>query len=247
MTAAAYAFRDSELAAARLEVVAELFDPATRAFLEELGPTGVGLALDLGCGPGHTTRLIVETLAPRLTVGLDASPRFLALASASAPPATSFVEHDVTTTPFPAGPADLAFCRFLLSHVRDREAVLADWGAQLRPGGSLLVQEVERIETGDPTFLRYLATVRRLLAGRGHLLEVGPELAAARPHGLRVLTSRLVSVRPEPRKVAHAFLLNLRAWLDESEADPRLEAELAAGPAASISWRLRELVLERSA
>ena len=81
MTArAAYAFRDSDASAARLELVAELFEPTTRSFLDELGRRGVALALDLGCGPGHTTRLIAQELAPRRLVGIDASRRLLELA-----------------------------------------------------------------------------------------------------------------------------------------------------------------------
>ena len=65
-----YAFGDGPAAARRLDLLAELFEPASRTFLERVaglaggdGPAGPagrppGVAVDVGCGPGHTTRLV---------------------------------------------------------------------------------------------------------------------------------------------------------------------------------------------
>jgi len=50
----AYSFGDSEIAAERLALLARVFDPALRAFLERVAPRHPRLALDLGCGPDHT-------------------------------------------------------------------------------------------------------------------------------------------------------------------------------------------------
>ena len=61
---AGYTFGDSALAAQRLDVLADVFDPATRAFLEEAIEPGPGVVFDLGCGPGRTTRLLVDVLQP---------------------------------------------------------------------------------------------------------------------------------------------------------------------------------------
>ena len=72
-----YAFGDSEIAAARLEMVARVFEPATRDLLGEASPGSRNLGVDLGCGPGHTTALLSEVLECRRTVGLDLSADFI--------------------------------------------------------------------------------------------------------------------------------------------------------------------------
>ena len=102
-----YAFGDTNLAAARLERVAEVFAPTSRSFLSGFAQESFDLALDLGCATGHTTHLIAEVLQPRHTIGIDSSTSFISLARPTATKAISFVEHDVTKVPFPTTAADL--------------------------------------------------------------------------------------------------------------------------------------------
>ena len=59
-----YAFGDSALAARRLGLLADLFEPASRPFLARFADRRLELAVDLGCGTGHTTRLLASVLAP---------------------------------------------------------------------------------------------------------------------------------------------------------------------------------------
>ncbi len=61
----------------RLAFVADLFDESSRAFLSEAVGFRPRLALDLGCGPGHTTRLLAEVLRPGRVVGVDRSVNLL--------------------------------------------------------------------------------------------------------------------------------------------------------------------------
>jgi trans-aconitate 2-methyltransferase len=81
-----YAFGDSAAAARRLDLLADLFAPTTRALLERFAGRPLDLAVDLGCGTGHTTRLLASVLGPRRAVGLDQSASFVALAAAGAHP-----------------------------------------------------------------------------------------------------------------------------------------------------------------
>ncbi|MCA1739805.1 MAG: class I SAM-dependent methyltransferase [Actinobacteria bacterium] len=54
-------------------------------------------------------------------------------------------------TPLPhGGEADLIHARLLLTHLPRPETAVEDWLTQLAPGGLLVLQEVERIETGHP-------------------------------------------------------------------------------------------------
>src|SRR5205809_779798 len=54
-----YTFGDSQAAAERLALVARVFEPPSRRFLADAaagaGLAGCDLAVDLGCGPGHST------------------------------------------------------------------------------------------------------------------------------------------------------------------------------------------------
>jgi trans-aconitate 2-methyltransferase len=253
-----YAFGDSAPAARRLGLLADLFEPASRPFLARFAGRRPGLAVDLGCGTGHTTRLLASVLAPGRVLGLDQSASFVALAAADAPPEVSFAVHDVTRAPFPCPPADLLFCRLLLSHLPDPPATLATWATQLAPGGLLLVDEVERIATADPALRGYLDTAAALLAARGQTLEVGPVLhRLPDPPGLTRRHDRLATLSPPAPRAAAMFAQNLSVWGPQAVTDgvvgDREVAELvedlatvAAGArAASITWELRQLAYRR--
>ncbi len=254
-----YAFGDGDLAALQLATVAEVFGPTSRAFLDDCAQTDLDLALDLGCGPGHTTCLISEALRPRRVVGLDLASSFLQLARRAAVDGVSFVEHDVTEVPFPTGAADLIYCRFLLTHLAHPGAQLAKWATQLRPGGMLLIDEVEAIHTKNPVFAAYLEVVAAMLHHRGNELYVGPLLDAmpAVP-GLRRRRSRVATLSPPARQAAGMFLMNLRAWRNGSfikstyrdEVIDGLESDLAAlgGSEGSpgITWGLRQISYQRA-
>ena len=254
-----YAFGDSGPAARRLDLLAALFEPTTHAFLTRFAGRPLDLAVDLGCGTGHTTRLLASVLGPRRTVGLDQSASFVARATGAAPPGVGFAVHDVTTVPFPAGPADLCFCRLLLSHLPDPAAVLAAWATQLAPGGLLLADEVERIATDLAALGGYLEVAGALLATRGHTLEVGQVLARLPdPPGLVRRDDRIGHLAPPAERAAAMFALNLAVWRGEAvragvATDGRLDrlaadlAAVAAGEVSgSITWELRQLVLQQA-
>ena len=259
---AGYAFGDSALAARRLGLLARVFEPTSRSFLAaavHLAGSPVELAVDLGCGPGHTTRLLVSVLRPRRTVGLDQSAFFVGLAAEDPPPGASFAVHDVTAVPFPCPPAGLLYCRFLLGHLADPAGTLAGWATQLTPGGLLLVDEVERIRTGQPALGGYLEVASALLAARGHALEIGPRLhRLPDPPGLARRLDRAAPLLPPAARAAEMFAQNLAVWRDEAVrcgvatgADlDRLAvglAEVAAGRVeGTIAWELRQLVLQRT-
>ncbi len=252
-----YAFGESELAALRLKTVAEVFAPASRSFLIGSVRQQPELALDLGCGPGYSTRLLAETLKPRRTVGLDRASAFLERAREAAGPTVTYLEHDVTVLPFPTGPAELIYCRFLLSHLPHPEALVTQWATQLRPGGSLLLEEVEWIRTDHPSFVTYLGIVAELLDHHGGRLCVGPLLATIpEAHGLERRLCRVATLSPHPADAARMFLMNLSAWRRDGFVQSRfgagvterlvadLEAVAKSVGSASISWGLRQMAFQ---
>jgi trans-aconitate 2-methyltransferase len=254
-----YAFGDSAPAARRLGLLADVFEPPSRAFLQRFAGAPPGLAVDLGCGTGHTTRLVASVLRARRTIGLDQSGSFVALAEAGAPPGVSFAVHDVTVTPFPCPLGDLVYGRFLLTHLPDPPAALAAWATQVAPGGLLLVEEVERIHTAQPALRRYLDITAALLAARGHTLEIGAALhRLPDPPGLARRHDRVARLAPPAARAAELFAQNLAVWRGDAvgagiAAETELDrlaaalAEVAAGTAeGTITWELRQLAYQRA-
>jgi trans-aconitate 2-methyltransferase len=161
----------------------------------------------------------------------------------------------VTRGPFPTGPAELLFARFLLSHLLHPGRVVAAWATQLAPGGLLLLDEVEWIRTGDATLAGYLRVLAAVLDARGHRLEVGPLLdGLPDPPGLRRRSSR-VAVHPvDPARAAAMFRANLAVWRHDPEAREvagaatidRLAESLAGQVTGPVTWGLRQIAYQRS-
>ena len=53
-----YLFADTDLAAHRLELLANVFAESSKPFLKEANIASANLAVDLGCGPGFSTHFL---------------------------------------------------------------------------------------------------------------------------------------------------------------------------------------------
>jgi SAM-dependent methyltransferase len=253
-----YLFKDTDLAARRLRVLAEVFAPASRAFLRDVMQETPPVALDLGCGPGYTTRLLAEETGSSRVVGLDASPHFIELASANAPD-LAFLCHDLTQTPFPTGAGDLLFCRMLLTHLQDPASILARWTTQLRPGGLLLLDEVEWIHSERPLFRTYLGIVEAMLGQQANQLYIGPQLAQMAVDGpVQRQLSRVYHLPVSSRQAATMFSLNMPAWkshpfiqthyaanLLEQLEQELLDLSMHATAEDEITWGMRQIAYQR--
>jgi SAM-dependent methyltransferase len=111
---------------------------AAYAAAAELLPQG--RMLDLGCGTGHSFRL----LAPRETVGVDVAPEALAGQQRET------VVADMRELPFP----DASFASVLsvqsLEHVPDPERAVAEARRVLEPGGTAIFVTPNRLTFGPP-------------------------------------------------------------------------------------------------
>jgi len=257
-----YTFGDTDVAAERLALVAETFEPPSRRLLTDARSalsSAPELAIDLGCGPGHTTRLVAEVTAARRTVGIDASAAFLEEAARTSSRAIEYIEHDVTAVPFPVGPADLVYCRLVLAHQAEPAKVVARWMTQVRPGGVLALDEVEYIETPDPVLSRYEELVVALVASRGALMYAGPVIdAMTEGDGWRREASRLVEHLVPVERAARMYGMNLATWrhdpaitaicsqdsLDRLANDLDERARSTGDP--PVHWGLRQALLLRS-
>ena len=224
-----YAFGDTDVAARRLKVVAEVYGPSSRALLGDAVTHAPELAYDLGCGPGYTTALLSDQTEARRTIGLDSSAAHVARAREHAASgaefaaefAVEFAVHDVLRTPFPAGPADLVYGRLLLAHLPDPAGAVLAWATQLTPGGLVVVDEIEWISTSHPLLRAHLSIADGLVAASGARMCAGPLLGSLkREPALECTLARIREVPvPEPRAAA-MFGMNIAAW-GEPASNPR--------------------------
>ncbi|MGB7098982.1 MAG: trans-aconitate 2-methyltransferase [Xanthobacteraceae bacterium] len=96
------------------------------------------LVVDLGCGPGNSTELLVERFPQSEVIGLDSSPDMLRKARERLPQC-KFVEADIATWT-PEEHTDLLFANAALQWVPDHPRVLRRLLEALPPGGVLAVQ-----------------------------------------------------------------------------------------------------------
>ena len=247
-----YAYGDSELAGDRLRLVAELFEPTSRTFLQAAGGSP-SIAVDLGCGPGATTRLIHDVTGAARSIGLDRSHAFAGRARSET--ALAFVVADLGGPHLPVRAADLLYARLLLAHLADPIDAVARWSTILTIGGRILVDDLEAIETDDDVFRTYLDEVAlAVVRAQGGALFVGPILhEAVDPTGLRRIHDAAETFAPPPADTARVFEMNLRVLTDRGEVAPRpslatgLE-EIAVGQRASapVRWHVRQLAWERT-
>jgi SAM-dependent methyltransferase len=102
--------------------------------------------LDLGCGPGfYCAELIAEVGPGGSIVGLDASASMLALAGrrCEGHECVEFREGDATSLPVDDASFDAALCVQVLEYVPDLAAVLAELHRALRPGGRVVLWDVD--------------------------------------------------------------------------------------------------------
>jgi trans-aconitate 2-methyltransferase len=262
-----YTFGDSDLAIERLDLMARLFAPSTVALLDRWGIVDAAVAVDLGCGPGNTTELIAARCGPRRLVAVDASDAMVAAAARRLDgiPGAEARVGDVTAA-LALGPVDLAHARYLLAHLTDPFAALDGWCAQLAPGGRVLVDEIDAIDTTVEPFRRYLDTVETMLRAHGTDLYVGRALSGHRPAGARVLGETRLRLPQPTATVARMFSLNLAVWrrepwavenrsaagLDDLARDLDLlagaggGAPVGPGGAGDIVWTHRQVAWERT-
>lgn len=251
-----YTFGTSIEAAARLQAIAQYFNPLASQLIGEHVVGTPEAAVDVGCGPGFTTDMLHHAARAHETYGLDRSSEFLDRARAHYPHCR-FLEHDVTVLPFPVA-ADVMYVRFVLSHLLDPVGMVNSWMTQLAEGGILVIEEVEAIDTEIEVFRRYLATSDALVASQGARLFVGQELADG-VYDADVMLNDCAILPVPDSQAAEWFLPNTRTVWRESACVASLmsisDIEGLSGELlrlmnsgqqrSHITWHMRRLVLKR--
>ena len=138
--------------------------------------------LDVGCGPGfYVTELLEAVGSDGSVVGVDASGDMLAVAAERAQryDNVEFYEADATSLPVLNASFERALCFQVLEYVRDVSAALREMHRALRPGGRVLVWDVDWATVSWHATARQL-TRRVLAAWDKHLRHPSaPRLLAA--------------------------------------------------------------------
>ena len=130
--------------------------------------------LDVGCGPGFYVAELLEVVGPEgEVVGIDSSDSMLALAAdrCAGHENAAFHEADATSLPVEDRSFDAAVSVQVLEYVADIPAALAELRRALRPGGRLVIWDVDwatlSMRTAEPERMR-----RVLAAWDEHLTHV---------------------------------------------------------------------------
>jgi SAM-dependent methyltransferase len=120
--------------------------------------------LDVGAGDGSVARWLALRVAPEGRVtATDLNPRFLV---GHGFPNLEVRRHDLLTDDLESGCYDLVHCRFVLMHLPDPLRALQRLAAAVRPGGWLLLEEMDVSAFGaaDPAHPRAAGFDRRMRA-----------------------------------------------------------------------------------
>ena len=111
--------------------------------------------VDLGCGPGTSTRMLADRFPEARITGVDQSVAMLAVAAKRAPGA-AFVCADINSF-WPEAPLDLVFADSVLQWLGDHERLFANLMDWLAPGGTLAVQMPDNRQEPSHALMRLIA------------------------------------------------------------------------------------------
>ena len=235
MSAAEYVFANSDsIASQRLQLLAEIFDPVTRACLQRTGIAPGWACWEVGAGYGTVAQWMHEQVAPEGHVlATDLDPRFLArLAQHN----LRVMRHDIVDGPLPKESFDLIHARLLLCHLPARERVLDRMIDALKPGGWLVIEDFDGLSMPpDPavnpaeTALQSSGAVRKLLASAGAELGFGRRVAGLlRARGMRDINAEGRAIMSDDAVVLRFQRLTIEQVQDELVARGLLSPEQLA-------------------
>lgn len=137
-----------------LQFEAERTRPA-RDLVAQIPVGAVRSAVDLGCGPGNSTAVLLERFPDAAVLGIDNSPDMLARARQRLP-GVRFEAADIASWADP-GPFDLLLANAALQWVPDHEQLFPALLHRLAPGGCLAVQMPDNLDEPSHRLMRDVA------------------------------------------------------------------------------------------
>ncbi len=238
-----YVIQGGAAGKSRLNILSAAMEPYTKALLRALGVKEGVSFIDNGTGGGNVAMMVAGMAGPKgRVVATDADASILQLAAQEAKEKgienVEFITADIADCPY-RDVFDFAYARFLLSHLRDPAMALQKMVAAVRPGGMVVVEDVQFsghfCYPANEAFERYLRWYTSAVLRRHGNAEVGPQLP-----GLLAATG-LTGVSFDV--VQPAFSTGQGKWMAWATLDRIKDALLNEGVAgaAQIEQTLAEL------
>ena len=196
-----YVIRGGVQGRERLRLLSEVAGPSTRALLAEVGIPVGSICLDVGCGGGDVTFELPDAVGPTgRVVGVDLDETKLDIARLEAEQRNLsnivFEARDVTAWE-PGELFGVVYSRFLLTHLPDPTALLSAVRPHVRPGGVIVVEDIDyRGHFAEPdcrALSRSVELYSKAVQNRGADPNIGPRLPGLlREVGFKDVQMRLV-------------------------------------------------------
>jgi ubiquinone/menaquinone biosynthesis C-methylase UbiE len=142
-----YVIKGGQDGKSRLSVIADALQTTTARLIDKAEKIEGATIVDAACGGGDVCLYLAERAGPTgRVVGLDLDGEKLAIAREEARARglsnVDFVEANVLDS-WPVAGADLVYARFILTHLPQPERFLERATDALRPGGHLIVEDID--------------------------------------------------------------------------------------------------------
>jgi ubiquinone/menaquinone biosynthesis C-methylase UbiE len=231
-------FMESEREFGRL-LEQEKRDPV-RQRLVDAGLSPGQRALDAGCGPGLITQLMAEIVGPSgAVVGIDVNGESVAEAArlAGGHRNLSFLAADIRTLGLPDDSLDFVWSQFVFEYLPNPEDVLVELVRVTRPGGSVVVSDIDGVGLANYPFRDEMETkLNRAFSALRSATGFDPYIGRKMFHFFRRVGLRNIQVKLYPLYVfaGPADEPALRDWQLRFDAAERFTEKLFGGVAA---WR----------
>jgi len=155
-------------------------------FLDWLSPERGLRWLDIGCGTGAFTQLILNRCAPKAIAGIDPAPAQIEHARRETPQA-DFRVADATALPFADDEFDAVSSALVINFIPDRPAAFAEMHRVLRVGGTVSGYQWDRREDENHSPFAPIETGLRAIGAEVLQPPIAPE---ATPDGARAALER---------------------------------------------------------
>lgn len=216
---------------------------AGEVFLDWLAPRTGLRWVDIGCGTGAFTELVMQRCAPAAVHGLDPSDAQLAFARAR--PGTrgaTFQLGDAMALPFADNSFDAATMALVIFFVPDPARGLAEMVRTVAPGGTVAAYAWDMAGGGFP-FEPVLSELRTL----GYVPPAPPSVDASRKEAMHALWTAAGLTEIEVREITpRRTFADFDAFWSVSTSMGSLRPTLAATPAEDVE-RMKERLRARMA
>jgi ubiquinone/menaquinone biosynthesis C-methylase UbiE len=134
----------------RLLTQAQAYEPQANWLLDRIGVQPGWRAVDIGCGPIGILNLLSKRVGQRgSVVGLEREARFVEMAKAEVAKRglvnVQMIKADALKTGLDKESFDLVHERLVMINVSDRDALLTEMLSLLRPGGIVVLEDVDNV------------------------------------------------------------------------------------------------------